>query len=90
MTNDTLVSKLISLCTRYIEASQYEFDFENSTKNEFIIVIDFLGYYFEEDENRLIIKRSINSKRNIVELNKKEIINNYENRRFKRIERIKN
>ena len=90
MTNNTLVSKLTSLCERYIIASKYEFDFEKRTKNEFIIIIRFLDYYFEEDEKNLIIKRSINSKDNIIDLNKEEIVKKYNNRRFIKIERTEN
>lgn len=90
MTNDTLVSKLTSLCERYIINSKYEFDFEKRTKNEFIIVIHFLDYYFEEDDENLIIKRNFNSKRNIIKLNKEKILKKYDNRRSIKIERTEN
>ena len=82
MTNDTLVTKLTSLCEKYIIASQYELDCEKRTKKEFITIINFLGYYFEEDEEKLFVKRSINSKSNIVELRKVAILREYEHRRL--------
>lgn len=82
MTNDTLVAKLTSLCEKYIIASQYELGFEKRTKKEFITIINFLGYYFEEDEEKIFVKRSINSKSNIVELRKVDILREYEHWRL--------
>lgn len=89
MTNETLLNKLHDLCKKYIIDSKLDVDFENHTKKNFCTIISFLGYYPEENEEMLIIKRTMNSKSNILELSKEEIFKEYEEWRFKKYERIK-
>lgn len=90
MTNETLKNKLYDLCKKYIIDSQLDIEFENHTKKNFCTIMSFLGYYPEENEEMLIIKRTMNSKNNILALNKEEIFKEYEDRRYKNYERIKN
>ena len=90
MTNETLQNKLYDLCKKYIIDSKLDVNFENHTKKNFCTIISFLGYYPVENEEMLIIKRTMNSKNNILELNKEEIFKEYEDWRFKKYERIKN
>lgn len=90
MTNETLQNKLYNLCKKYIIDSKLDIDFENHTKKDFCTIISFLEYYPEENEEMLIIKRTMNSKNNILTLNKEEIFKEYEDWRFRKYERIKN
>jgi len=90
LTNETLKNKLSDLCKKYIIDSQFDIEFENHTKKNFCTIMSFLGYYPEENEEMLIIKRTMNSKKNILALNKEEIFKEYEDRRYKNYERIKN
>lgn len=90
MTNETLLNKLKALCNNYIIDSKYSIDFENRSKKNFFTIIDFLGYYVEDNEEVLIVKRTVNSKSAILEINKKEKLKEYENWRQKKYEKIRN
>lgn len=79
MTNETLVKKLRKICNSYIIDSEYnKLIFEEHTRKDFITIINFLDYYFHDDGELLIIKRSSNSKASILEINKEEVLSTYE------------